>query len=256
MMLPTIMVAPNGARKLKSDHENLPVTLEEIVQTAIECEHAGADGLHLHIRDKEGKHLLDEQVYRKTVSEIKNAVPNMIVQVTTEACGLYSPQQQRELVRKLQPAHVSISTAELWRDQNVQTNRHFYHDCFQSGIAVQHILYGDNDLQLFKRFLDENIIPNESLLMLFVLGRYTHNMQSETAQLLPFLSWLDVNLIKADWAVCAFGQSETACLKFGWEKGGKIRVGFENSLLHEDGTRARSNAERVSEVLTKIKADS
>ena len=35
--LPSLMVAPNGARRSKSDHPALPVTLPEIVATARAC---------------------------------------------------------------------------------------------------------------------------------------------------------------------------------------------------------------------------
>ena len=40
--LPRIMVAPNGAYKTKSDHPNLPVTIEETVSSVEEAYHAGA----------------------------------------------------------------------------------------------------------------------------------------------------------------------------------------------------------------------
>ena len=58
---------------------------------------------------------------------------------------------------------------------------------------------------------------------------------------------LEITTILApDWAVCAFGRGETACLIEAHRCGGKLRVGFENSLLHADGTIARDNAERVT----------
>jgi 3-keto-5-aminohexanoate cleavage enzyme len=38
------------------------------------------------------------------------------------------------------------------------------------------------------------------------------------------------------------------CLKTALESGGKIRVGFENSLWNSDGSLAQDNAERVTEM--------
>ncbi|NED51707.1 3-keto-5-aminohexanoate cleavage protein, partial [Micromonospora aurantiaca] len=46
-----ITVAPTGAESAKSDVPALPVTLDELVQTAKECEAAGAAVIHVHIRD-------------------------------------------------------------------------------------------------------------------------------------------------------------------------------------------------------------
>lgn len=52
-----------------------------------------------------------------------------------------------------------------------------------------------------------------------------------------------------DWMLCSFGADETASLVEAVRAGGKVRVGFENSLLNADGSRAADNAERVREVL-------
>ncbi|MEK9583128.1 MAG: 3-keto-5-aminohexanoate cleavage protein, partial [Candidatus Puniceispirillum sp.] len=43
MTRPTIiMAAPNGARKVKTDHPAVPVTIAETIATAKECHAAGA----------------------------------------------------------------------------------------------------------------------------------------------------------------------------------------------------------------------
>ncbi|VAW24910.1 hypothetical protein MNBD_ALPHA11-152, partial [hydrothermal vent metagenome] len=55
---PQIFVAPNGARKLKRDHPSLPLSIDEIVASAETCFKAGAMGLHAHVRDNDGKHIL------------------------------------------------------------------------------------------------------------------------------------------------------------------------------------------------------
>ena len=57
--LPRLMVAPNGARKIKKDHPAVPLTISETVATAKSCYEAGAGAIHLHVRDKEGQHVLD-----------------------------------------------------------------------------------------------------------------------------------------------------------------------------------------------------
>ena len=49
------MVAPNGARKTKKDHPNLPISISEIVEEAFNCFHKGANAIHAHVRDKKGE---------------------------------------------------------------------------------------------------------------------------------------------------------------------------------------------------------
>ena len=87
--LPRLMVAPNGARPMKKDHPAVPVTISETVETAKACFNAGADGIHFHMRDENGEHILDS-TFRKALLNFKK-VPKMHLQVTTEAVGKYSP---------------------------------------------------------------------------------------------------------------------------------------------------------------------
>lgn len=51
-----------------------------------------------------------------------------------------------------------------------------------------------------------------------------------------------------DWGLCAFGSNETDCLIEAIHRGGKARIGFENSLWNRDGSVAADNAERVREL--------
>ena len=47
--LPKIMVAPNGVRPMKKDHPKVPITIDEIVNTAKLSYDAGAEAIHFHI---------------------------------------------------------------------------------------------------------------------------------------------------------------------------------------------------------------
>jgi uncharacterized protein (DUF849 family) len=246
--LPRLMVAPNGGRKTKADHPALPLSMSEIIATAVDCFAAGAGGLHLHIRDRDGQHSLDAGQYRDTLDALREAVPEMQLQITTEAIGRYSPRAQRDVVRKVHPEAVSMSLAEMLADGDETAALRFYDHCAGSGIAVQHILYGAADLMRMRALLDAGKIAQDHLKLLFVLGRYSADQQSNPQDLQPFQAWLADCEQQPDWAVCAFGNRETDCLAVALSCGGKARVGFENSFWNRDGSIARSNAERVQEV--------
>ncbi|MFO7770296.1 MAG: 3-keto-5-aminohexanoate cleavage protein, partial [Roseovarius gahaiensis] len=111
--LPNLMVAPNGARRTKSDHPALPITLSEIIETAKSCAAAGADGLHLHLRDAEGLHLLDAGLYREALVELRAQVPGLALQVTTEAAGRYAAPHQRQVALKSGADMVSVALREM-----------------------------------------------------------------------------------------------------------------------------------------------
>lgn len=246
--LPQIMVAPNGARKTKADHPAIPLTIAETVKTARLCHAAGAGGIHAHVRDTAGKHVLDAGLYHELLKEIAAAVPEMAVQITTEAVGKYSPAAQRALVRDVNPAMVSIALREMLPDGVSSEATDFYQWANEADIAVQHILYDQSDIDMLHHLLRDKSIPEEGLQALLVLGRYTANQVSDPDDLPPLITSLLTAAPDVDWAVCAFGQGETICLKAAIEAGGKARVGFENSCLHADGSTAKDNAERVLEI--------
>jgi uncharacterized protein (DUF849 family) len=246
--LPRLMVAPNGARRGKADHPALPVTLPEIVETARACRDAGADGLHLHLRDAGGRHLLDAGAYREALDELRRAVPEMALQVTTEAAGLYEPPHQRAVALGAGADLVSVALREMATPPHDATAPAFYAACAERGIAVQHILYDAADFDLLARLVPPGLLASPDLQMIFVLGRYAAGQDSDPRDLEPFVQRLEQHGTAADWALCAFGRSETACLAAAHAAGGKLRVGFENNLLNGDGRLARDNAERVAVV--------
>ncbi|PCH48432.1 MAG: class III aminotransferase [Hyphomicrobiales bacterium] len=251
--LPKIMIAPNGARRTKADHQALPVTIQEIVDTAKACFAAGADGLHAHVRDAEQKHVLDAGLYRELIAELEIAVPQMDVQITTEAIGMYSPAQQRELVRAVMPKLVSVSLAEMTSDNDPNAASEFYHWAAEKGIAVQHILYSTEEFEMLAKHVRQKTIPSSHLQIIIVLGKYNKNQESQTSELIPFLKLLETAGQQIDWMVCAFGRSETECLTFAAEAGGKVRIGFENNFWNSNGVIAKNNAERVMDFFNTIK---
>lgn len=243
--LPRIMVAPNGARLTKADHPELPITVEETVNTARVCWDAGATGLHAHVRNPDTTHVLDAGLYRELIAEMAVACPGMMVQITTEALGQYTPAEQREVVRAVLPTAVSISVREMLTEGPAPD---FYHWAQEANVAVQHILYDEGDIALLDHETTTGRIPKENLQALIVMGRYTEGRYSDPNKLAPLVEKLGQISPAIDWAACAFGRTETDCLHRAFALGGKARVGFENNIIDATGELAQSNAARVAEI--------
>ena len=75
--LPKLMVAPNGARRIKKDHPAVPLTINETVETAKACYKEGAEAIHLHVRDENGQKMLFRRVSRRDPKWSKNG-PKMV----------------------------------------------------------------------------------------------------------------------------------------------------------------------------------
>src|SRR5215467_134254 len=77
-----ITVAPTGAESEKDTVPALPVTLDELVTTAIQCREAGAAVIHVHIRDDEAKPTLDLGRLTDTVRALREHT-DLVVQLST-----------------------------------------------------------------------------------------------------------------------------------------------------------------------------
>lgn len=241
MTRPYIMVAPNGARRGRADHPALPVTTEEIVATAASCRAAGADALHLHVRDGDGLHSLDAGRYAETLAAISECVPDVRVQITTEAAGIFDVPAQLECLSQVKSSWASISVREIAREPELAPR--VYGICDEQGTEVQHILYDTEDIALLRDWQARGIVRTGQEAVLFVLGRYAAGQVSFPGNLHPFR---DAMPEARDWMVCAFGPQEHACLLEAARLGGALRVGFENSLTDHCNRPHPDNAASVA----------
>jgi uncharacterized protein (DUF849 family) len=242
-----VMVAPNGARRTKADHANLPITPAEIAREAELCCAAGASVLHVHVRTNDGRHSLDPDLYRAAIDAVRRRLgERLVVQVTTEAVGRYSPAEQMAAVRALRPEAVSVALAELIPDDGATEQAAAFLDWLRrERIAPQYILYTPDEVARFHDLRRRGVIPQRRPFALFVLGRYAERTQAQPRDLLPYLAAHDA---LCPWAACAFGPREAACVLTAAGLGGHARVGFENNLWLADGALATSNAQLVEQV--------
>ncbi|MFW5969057.1 MAG: 3-keto-5-aminohexanoate cleavage protein [Halofilum sp. (in: g-proteobacteria)] len=241
-----VTVAPNGARRSRADHPALPITPDELAATAAACADAGAAMFHLHVRDASGRHSLDPDRYRAAMDAIRERTADrLILQVTTEAAGRYTPAEQMALVRELRPEAVSMAVRELVPDSATEDEAAaFFAWLADEPILPQFIVYSPEDLHRFLRLRERGVITGTRASLLFVLGRYDAR-DAEPRELIPFLATEDGTI---PWTACAFGRHEYACCAAAAALGGHVRVGFENNLLLKDGRRAPDNAALVHQV--------
>ena len=68
--------------------------------------------MHMHVRRPDGRHLLDAQAYRDALAAVRKAVGDeLLVQVTSEAAGVYRAAEQMAMVRELAPEAVPSACA-------------------------------------------------------------------------------------------------------------------------------------------------
>lgn len=239
-----ITAAPNGARKSRLDHAELPITPAQLAQTAAHCEQAGAIMLHLHVRDARGEHSLDAEHYADAIMAVRRETSSdFIIQITTEAVGKYLPEQQMQVVRDVRPQAVSLAIRELCPTAAEEIRAgEFFHWLQREHICPQYILYSQEGILRCNDLQSRGVIPHSHASVLLVLGRYTAQQQSDPDALPPLTRFLNP---QNNWWLCAFGASEAACMQRAMVLGGHCRVGFENNLLLPDGSISPDNATQV-----------
>ena len=77
-----ITAAPYAPGWLPSDFpEDIPVTMEDQIQKAVDCYNAGATVLHLHVRELDGKGSKRLSKFNELIAGVRKAVPDMVIQV-------------------------------------------------------------------------------------------------------------------------------------------------------------------------------
>ena len=248
------MVSPTGARRTKADHPALPMTAAEIARAAAESADAGANAIHVHVRDRDGRHSLDAAAYRAVFAAIEREVgPNrLLVQATSEAFGIFEPSQQIAAMRELRPWAVSVALREILPSLDHEVAAaDFFAWLHHARIGTQCIVYNVEELATFYQLRRRGIIPGDNVTLMLVLGRYTTGAVSLPGDLLPYLHALDPARPHR-WMTCAFGAHEAACVLTAAALGGDMRVGFENNLHLADGSQAPSPAALVAQAAAAV----
>ena len=134
-----ITAAPYAPAWVPSDFpEDIPVTMEEQIQKAVDCYNAGATVLHLHVRELDGKGSKRLSKFNELIAGVRKAVPEMIIQVggsisfapeTEGAAAKWLSDDTRHILAELEPkpdqVTVTINTSQMnvvehWEDADIK----------------------------------------------------------------------------------------------------------------------------------------
>jgi len=124
-----ITVAPYGPEWEPADFpQDIPVTMEEQVQKAVDCYNAGATVLHVHVREADGKGSKRLSKFNELLAGLRTAVPDMILQVGGSisfspegegAAAKWLSDDTRHMLADLEPAPDQVTIAINTNQMNV-----------------------------------------------------------------------------------------------------------------------------------------
>jgi len=106
-----ITVAPTGSVPRKKDTPYVPVTPDEIAETAYLCEQEGASIIHVHCRDENENPTSDYGVFKETVDKIRKRTHLIILVSTSGVAGKSDEERAQPL--KTNPEMASLTTGSL-----------------------------------------------------------------------------------------------------------------------------------------------
>lgn len=257
-----ITCAVTGSSPLP-DHDNFPITPEQIAQQGLAAAAAGASILHIHVRDpKTGGQSTELDLYRKAVGLIREKNNEVILNVTTgpgctwmqsdedpAVCGpgtiMFTAERRLEHILDLKPdmCTLDICTMNLWGgaainlDPMITRMGHMIQD---AGVLPEIECFEAGDFVFADDLIAKGAIPKH-VPFSFVLGtKYglpatTDAMVYSKNQIPRGAHWTGFGVSRH-----SFPMAAQAVLL-----GGNIRTGFEDTIYLRRGRKADDNAELV-----------
>jgi uncharacterized protein (DUF849 family) len=265
-----VTLAVIGSRPTREQNPHLPMTPEEIADSAYEAFGEGASIAHVHVRDpKTQKRSMDPRLYAAVMERLQ-AKCNMIINLTTGVGGqlVIGPDNQPDMPRSLMAgpedrvAHVlqlkpdmcSLDIGSANSGIGLFVNAEVVIDRMAelikaSGVKPEVEIFDVGHIQIAQRLIRLGLLEKNAHFQLCMGTRMgapaTPKQAVHLAESLP---------PGVTWSIFGVGASQFPMAAMGALLGGHVRVGFEDNLYLKKGQLAKSNAQLVRRAVEIIRS--
>jgi uncharacterized protein (DUF849 family) len=241
-----ITVAPTGAEHAKSDVPALPVTLDELVSTAKDCERVGASMIHVHVRGADAEPTLDLPRLRDTVAALRDQT-DLVVQLSSGG-AVTDDESDRLRVLDAEPDSASCTMGTVNFGDAVFFNRwefivELHTRMRDRGVLPEYEIFDVGQLASLHRLLDEHVPPAGGHVhvdfVMGVPGGMPGNVETFAAALRAVPEGASVS-------ATGVGRATLPVLFASLSSGGHLRVGMEDTLKYARGEKVTDNAQLVA----------
>ena len=250
----------------------LPITPQQIADSALEAAEAGAAVAHIHVRDPAtGRPSMEIDLYRDVMDRIRAKNRELIINLTTGPGGrfvpsehdpkvagpgttLMLPEKRVEHVELLRPdiCTLDLNTMNSGGEVVINTPRNVRKMAavMRAARVLPEIeLFDSGDCHLARDTFADGTLEAPGLFSLVLGVKYGFNPSPETMMyargLLP---------PGAIWSGFGLGRTEFPMVAQAWLLGGHVRVGMEDNLYMSKGVLAKTNAELVTHAAAILKS--
>jgi 3-keto-5-aminohexanoate cleavage enzyme len=240
-----ITVAPTGAESTKADVPQLPTTPEELLETAVRCEAAGASMIHLHIRDADHRPTLDRGLLKAAVDAVR-AATDLVVQLSTGG-SVHDPLDVRLTVLDAEPDSCSLTCGTVNFGEDVFMNPwpfmvDLYRLTQEREVVPEFELFDLGHVASLNRLLDKFGLPYGGQIHCDLVMGVPGGMPGTADALVTAVNALPAG---ASWSATGIGRTSMPVALAALAKGGHLRVGMEDTLTFAKGQPVRDNAQLV-----------
>jgi len=245
-----ITVAPTGAEADKAAVPALPVTRDELVTTAKECQAAGASVVHVHIRDSEARPTLDIARLTDTVTALREGT-DLIVQLSTGG-AVTDSFGDRLAVLDAGPDACSLTCGTVNFGDDVFSNpwgfiQDLYARTQELGVVPEFELFDFGHIATLHRLLASHGAPHGGHVHCDLVMGVPGGMPGDAATLTQAVSALPEG---ATWSATGIGRTSVPVMFAALSADGHLRVGMEDTLSYARGRPVTGNAELVERAAT------
>ena len=252
-MLPLIVtVAAVGAELTPEQTPHLPITPEQLGETAALCQAAGASMIHVHCRNDDGSNTADVGRFRDALAAIR-AKSDLIVQFTTGgAIGMTVAERAGPLQLRPEMASLTCGTVNFGEDvfeNSFPIMRGILAEILRYGVRPELEIFDAGHLSNAKRLAAEGL-PMFPAHVDFVLG-VPGGLDASVRNLVHLVDALPEG---CTWSVAAIGRDQLSMATVAIAMGGHVRVGLEDNIYYSRGRLARNDelVGRVARLATEL----
>jgi 3-keto-5-aminohexanoate cleavage enzyme len=234
-----ISATMNGAFFTREANPHVPLTAEEILASAEECIAAGANVIHLHVRDEKGYNVLSVDAFRRVVEPLRERHPDIAIDGCLVAVNETESAAMEEMMRlKLLDVVPINTTAILLADNMFFKSPHAIIQktrlAMESGVKPQIAVYSDGDIDNARRFLIDSGLLEPPFYWLILPALPGCSPMYSPDSMIGGLTH-QVRLIReisqdSIITVCAAGRASTYLATLAMLMGLNVRVGMEDTV--------------------------
>jgi len=257
--------------------EYLPVTPQQIVDSALEAAQAGAAILHLHARDPENGRPSADPAHFQMICPVLAERTNAIINITTGGSTRMTIEERIGYVLKVKPEMCSLNMGSMnfsfhpvaeritnwrydWEKNYVEGSKnvvfkntfadieYILRNLGEAGTRFELECYDVGHLYNLAYFVDRKIIKTPMFIQAIfgILG----GLGPDPENLFLMRSTADRLFGRENYqlSVLGAGRHQMSLLTVGAIMGANVRVGLEDSLYLGPGHKAKSNAEQVRKI--------